>query len=290
VPSYTAIGVSILPAFFLGILAGAIVLTWLYNSSHGSVLAVVLWHASFNFVTASPNVGGLVAAVTSTLVMAFAAIVVWRYDWTTLATPSTYARSVRARRDEKSRALPGDDLIPKPMAMLTHAITVQRPPRDVWPWLAQMGAGNRAGWYSYDFLDNGRRPSARRVVPELQHLSVGMVFPAAPGAADGFTLLAFEPERVLILGWTSPSGPPLMTWAFVLEQAEVGSTRLIVRARAGSGYHFISLPFWLTRRVIPVVHFIMQRKQLLGIAKRVERGSEPRSVPGAPTAAGKDAA
>ena len=39
----------------IGVLAGAIVLTWLYNSSGGSVLAVVLWHASFNFVSASPT-------------------------------------------------------------------------------------------------------------------------------------------------------------------------------------------------------------------------------------------
>jgi hypothetical protein len=56
-----------------------------YNSSSGSVLTVVLWHASFNFVTASPNAGGLVAAVTSTLVMVWAIAVVWRCDWTTLA-------------------------------------------------------------------------------------------------------------------------------------------------------------------------------------------------------------
>src|SRR4026207_1804181 len=31
VPSYTAMGLRILPGFFLGVLAGAIVLTWLYN-------------------------------------------------------------------------------------------------------------------------------------------------------------------------------------------------------------------------------------------------------------------
>ena len=55
-----------------------------YNSSSGSVLTVALWHASFNFVTASPNAGGLVAAVTSTLVMVWAIAVVWRCDWTTL--------------------------------------------------------------------------------------------------------------------------------------------------------------------------------------------------------------
>jgi CAAX protease family protein len=74
VPSYAVIGLRILPGFFLGILAGAIVLTWLYNRSGGSVLAVVLWHASFNFVTASPSAAGLAAAVTSVLVVAWAIV------------------------------------------------------------------------------------------------------------------------------------------------------------------------------------------------------------------------
>jgi len=77
VPSYLTLGLRIVPGFFLGMFAGATVLTWLYNRSGGSVLAVGLWHASFNFVTASPNAGGLAAAVTSTLVMVWAVIVVW---------------------------------------------------------------------------------------------------------------------------------------------------------------------------------------------------------------------
>jgi membrane protease YdiL (CAAX protease family) len=85
VPSYVTLGLWVLPGFLLGILAGAIVLTWLYNSSHGSVLAVVLWHASFNYVSASPRAGGFAAAVTSTLVMLWAAAVVWRYRGATLA-------------------------------------------------------------------------------------------------------------------------------------------------------------------------------------------------------------
>jgi pimeloyl-ACP methyl ester carboxylesterase/membrane protease YdiL (CAAX protease family) len=97
VPSYTAIGLRILPGFFFGVLAGAVVLTWLYNSSGGSVLAAVLWHASFNFVTASPNAGGLVAGVTSSLVMVWAIVVIWRYDWATLAAVRS---SVRATREE----------------------------------------------------------------------------------------------------------------------------------------------------------------------------------------------
>ncbi len=267
VPGYTAMGLRILPGFFLGLLAGAIVLTWLYNSSGGSVFAAALWHASFNFVTASPNASGLVAAVTSTLVMIWAIVIIWRYDWATLASSW---RSVRATREEKTRSLPGDERIPDAIDTLTHGVTIQRPPRDVWPWIVQMGAGRRAGWYSYDWLDNARQPSATRVVPELQHPTIGTVFPALPAATDTFVLLAIEPERLLILGGPAPDGAPIVTWAFCLDEVAPGVTRLLVRARGGQGYRFHGLPRLLTRIVVRVVHFMMQRKQLLGIARRAE--------------------
>lgn|SRR5262245_17639848 len=179
-------------------------------------------------------------------------------------------RSVRATRAERTRVLPGDEFIANPRGSLTHAITIRRPPRDVWRWLAQMGAGSRAGWYSYDWLDNGRKPSAERIVPELQYLTVGMTFPALPRVIDGFTLLAFERERSLIIGWLLPDGARMMTWAFVLEPLDAGSTRLIVRARGGPGYRFRGLPWFVTKPVVTVVHFMMQRKQLLGIARRAE--------------------
>jgi hypothetical protein len=186
-------------------------------------------------------------------------------------------RSVRATRAEASEPLPGDRLIPKPVGSLTHAITIRRPARDIWPWLAQMGAGRRAGWYSYDVLDNGGRPSARRIVPELQSLAVGTIFPAVPGATDGFTLLDFEPGRFLVLGWLAPDGQPIVTWAFVLAEVQ-GSTRLMVRARGGPGYSFRGLPPQVSQRVIRLIHFIMQRKQLIGIATRVERSAAVAAV------------
>lgn len=184
--------------------------------------------------------------------------------------PARFGRSVRASHDEKSRKLPGDDLIVTPIGELDHAITIHRPRDDVWPWLAQMGAGSRAGWYSYDALDNGRQPSAERIIPELQQLAVNMTFPALPGATDGFTLLAFEPQRHLILGWVTPAGTRLMTWAFVLEDCGGQSTRLIVRARGGPEYQFHGLPWSVAKSLVTLIHFIMQRKQLLGIARRAE--------------------
>jgi hypothetical protein len=172
--------------------------------------------------------------------------------------------------------MPGDSLIPDAIASLTHAITIRCRAQDVWPWLAQMGAGSRAGWYSYDFLDNGRQPSARHVRDDLQHLTYGTLMPALPGVTDGFTVLAYERNRFLAIGWRDRERV-LMTWTFVLEERSNRATRLTVRARGGPQYHFHHWPWWLAKRVIPTVHFIMQRKQLLGIARRAE--SIDRGVP-----------
>lgn len=53
-------------------------------------------------------------------------------------------RSVRADHGERARLLPGDDFISQPIGTLTHAISIGGPPKAVWPWLIQMGAGSRA--------------------------------------------------------------------------------------------------------------------------------------------------
>ena len=52
------------------------------------------------------------------------------------------------------------------------AVTIDAPPDQVWPWLVQLG-GDRGGWYSWDRLDNGGRPSAHEVHPEWQDLALG---------------------------------------------------------------------------------------------------------------------
>ena len=66
-----------------------------------------------------------------------------------------------------------------------------------------------------------------------------------------------------------PSGKYQTTWAFVLEEPQPGRTRLLVRPRRIwlSSLRIAAMGRW---RVTPIAHFIMQRKQLLGIARRVE--------------------
>jgi hypothetical protein len=54
-----------------------------------------------------------------------------------------------ATDEEIARPLPGDDLIPDSKLDSTHAITIYAPAERIWPWLAQMGYGDRAGSYSY---------------------------------------------------------------------------------------------------------------------------------------------
>ena len=189
-------------------------------------------------------------------------------------------RSVRATRRERISPLPGDSLIAHAAQALTYAITVACPPHEVWPWLAQMGSGSRAGWYSYDGIDNGGRRSIDRILRKLQDVAVGTTFPPLPGIDDGLTVVQFEREANLVLAWRSDrQGPPRITWAFVLESRRPAETRLIVRARATYITRAEAVPFWMAWPFVHCGHFLMQRKQLLGIADRAERIASPGTCP-----------
>ena len=64
----------IIGGFGLGICAGAIVLSRIAQRTHGSILAAALWHAIYNMTSATAASRGVIAAVTTTCVMAWATI------------------------------------------------------------------------------------------------------------------------------------------------------------------------------------------------------------------------
>src|SRR6478672_1993966 len=53
--------------------------------------------------------------------------------------------SYGSTKQERRTELPGDEIVRKPQFTVTHAITIDVPSEQVWPWLVQMG-WHRGGW------------------------------------------------------------------------------------------------------------------------------------------------
>jgi hypothetical protein len=149
--------------------------------------------------------------------------------------------------------------------------------------LVQMGC-DRAGWYSWDRLDNGGRPSARRIHPEWQSISLGQHIWSTPDHEHWFEVAGLEPERFLALRATFSHGGRQIEsaaprtahftdalWAFHLEPLPGERTRLIVTTHSAAapktGPAALNLLFW------EPAHWIMQVRQFQNLGRRTERGS-----------------
>ncbi len=164
---------------------------------------------------------------------------------------------------ERAWHVGGDELLPDARAQFTHSVMIDAAPSDVWPWLVQMGC-QRAGWYSWDRLDNAGVRSADVIIPALQDLHEGDVLPFRPVGDEGFKVLRIDPGRELVLASEAPDFHG--TWAFVLEP--VGTqTRLVTRYRAAfepSTGMRVRLP------MMAALHAFMQKKQLRTIKHHAE--------------------
>jgi hypothetical protein len=183
-----------------------------------------------------------------------------------------------ATSEEVSRALPGDDEVALPSVATTRAVTIRAPADAVWPWLVQLG-WRRAGWYSYDAIDNDHVPSADHIIPALQDLHVGDFVPEGPGV--GWAVKAIEPGRLLLLTTHGPmAGVDWLesrdsSWLFLVEAIDSERSRLIERARtAVKGNHRNLLGVLASTRLarfpLAVGDFVMAHRHMRGLKRRAE--------------------
>ncbi|WP_428267580.1 hypothetical protein [Haliangium sp.] len=174
-----------------------------------------------------------------------------------------------ATADEDTRALPGDGLMIQPRLTSTRAVTIRASSRIVWAWLSQIGQG-RAGFYSYDLLETMAgldSHNAERLLPSLQAISVGDRIYLGRHNRSFFSVAAVDRRHSLVLRGGDENVSSV--WTFALDTLPSGDTRLVVRDRTYFPRTLGSFVIW--RVLTDPIHFIMERKMLLGIKARAER-------------------
>lgn len=149
----------------------------------------------------------------------------------------------------------------------TRAISIHAAKHEVWQWLMQLGA-DRGGFYSYTFIEKAMGYETRQqdsVQAEYQDLLVGdlvrgSIHPEQSVIPYTFKVLYVEPDNALVLDkWGT----------FSLKAINDHQTRLVIRTQtAESADPWVKVANYI---VIPL-HFIMERRTLMGIKARAEAG------------------
>ena len=174
-----------------------------------------------------------------------------------------------ATAEEIQSSVVGDDLCKDATLVATRSITISAPPQDVFPWIRQMGFG-RAGWYSYDWLDNLGRKSATTIHDEWQTVNAGDKVPSGP---ISFTAAIVEEPRDFVLEIKSlgKKSPKLhFTLAYELRNDPQG-TRLVTRMRSHCSFPFGSL---FEKLILGPGDGFMLRRQLLTISKNASQTAQ----------------
>lgn len=144
---------------------------------------------------------------------------------------------------------PQNESLEKHVWTQDHSIEINAAPEAIWPWLAQMGNG-RAGWYSYDWLDNLGRKSLEVIDPKLTAIEKGQKIPYA-------VISDFVKNEFITFQFGSKS-----TFTYYLQAMDPG-TRLWTRLRIPHAH-------WLVKSTLGFGHTVMQKKQFLEIKRRAE--------------------
>jgi hypothetical protein len=177
-----------------------------------------------------------------------------------------------ATEDEIKCSMPGDDIVGKPSFNATRAATINAPTENIYPWIVQMGV-KRAGWYSYDLLDNFGRPSAESVLSEHQNIQVGDVIAMSPDGKQGMRVKDFSKNKWIL--WWDEKGDSSWVWEIYVD----GETRSRLVTRVRTKYRLFS-PAIAFNLLIEFFDILMMRKCMLGIKRRAEAMSPSQSSAG----------
>ena len=167
---------------------------------------------------------------------------------------------------EITAAMDSDELFSATtVAVGTRAITIAAAPDRVFDFLAQMGYG-RAGWYSYDWIDNLGRTSAFDLHDEWMVRQSGDQVPAGP--TSFVAAVVDRPQHIALQVPQRCIGPSCLDFTMGYELRPAGTgTRLICRVRIS-----ISGPLGAQLATgLLLADGVMVRKQLLGLQLRCER-------------------
>lgn len=188
-----------------------------------------------------------------------------------LTTPLYRAWHLRwgATDAEVDGLMPGDEVVPNASFNATRAITIAAPIEKVWPWIVQMGY-RRAGFYTYDLLDNAGYASADRILMQFQQPKIGDWMPMTRNvnATTAFKVKAFLTNRWLL--WEKPDS----TWAWTLTPLAEGQTRLVTRLKQRYPWEAPATALF-TLLLLEFGDFPMMRRMLQGIKARAEAMALP---------------
>lgn len=147
----------------------------------------------------------------------------------------------------------------------TRAIVINAPKAEVWQWLMQLGA-DRSGFYSYTFIEEALGYDTRpqdTSKPDVKDFVVGdlirgSIHPEQSITPYNFTVLAVNPKNSLVLN----------NWGtLLLTEVNPNQTRLMMRTQVPDPQN----AWQKTANYIEIpLHFIMERRTLLGIKARAE--------------------
>ncbi len=167
-----------------------------------------------------------------------------------------------ATENEINQSMPGDGLLIEPEFNSTRVVEIKAPPDKVWPWLVQMGM-KRGGFYAFDLLDHGGKPSADRIILEYQNLKVGdFILPL-------LQVIEINPPKSMLWKFLDGAGGwANATWAWGLYETKDHSTRLVSRLRQKyNSKSVVESGMYIFQEITEI---FMMRTCLLGIKRCVE--------------------